>query len=228
MGSIGPKAQSARAALKAAADDPALRDEAEWALRRIAGHLERLSRHPLYGAFRRAPLQTTVVNTGNPPVDWDTTTGRNIVWSVALGRKRAVVPWLPAMRSMGTDNARHMNPAYQEDAGVLMAFHAKDGQFLWQDVAPRVERGLREFLLPSTTSAPYVEGNRLCTSPPSANSVASTHRVSVMARMTVRYRDEVFQDNAAADIVWNWTCVAAWVSSRMKPLVATCCRRAIC
>jgi outer membrane protein assembly factor BamB len=42
-----------------------------------------------------------------------------------------------------------------------MAFRAADGQFLWQDVAPRVERGLREFLLPSTTSAPYVEGSRL-------------------------------------------------------------------
>ena len=35
------------------------------------------------------------------------------------------------------------------------------GHVPWQDVAPRVERGLREFLLPSTTSAPYVEGNRL-------------------------------------------------------------------
>ena len=44
---------------------------------------------------------------------------------------------------------------------MLMAFRATDGAFLWQDVAPRVERGLREFLLPSTTSAPYVEGNRL-------------------------------------------------------------------
>jgi feruloyl esterase len=37
LGSIGPKAQSAREALRAAADDPALRDEAEWALSRIAG-----------------------------------------------------------------------------------------------------------------------------------------------------------------------------------------------
>jgi outer membrane protein assembly factor BamB len=42
-----------------------------------------------------------------------------------------------------------------------MAFRAADGHFLWQDVAPRVDRGLREFLLPSTTSAPLVEGNRL-------------------------------------------------------------------
>ena len=62
---------------------------------------------------------------------------------------------------VGTDNARHLNPDFQEDAGVLMAFHTTDGKFLWQDVTPRVERGLREFLLPSTTGTPYVEGNRL-------------------------------------------------------------------
>jgi HEAT repeat protein len=38
LGSIGPKAQSAQEALRAAAaNDPALRDEAEWALNRIAG-----------------------------------------------------------------------------------------------------------------------------------------------------------------------------------------------
>jgi outer membrane protein assembly factor BamB len=62
---------------------------------------------------------------------------------------------------VGTDNARPRNPAFQEESGVLMAFRLADGRFLWQDLAPRVERGLREFLLPSTTSAPYVEGNRL-------------------------------------------------------------------
>ena len=36
-GSIGPKAQSARVALSAAANDLILHDEAGWALRRIAG-----------------------------------------------------------------------------------------------------------------------------------------------------------------------------------------------
>ena len=104
---------------------------------------------------------------------------------------------------VGTDNARHMNPAYQEEAGVLMAFRAKDGTFLWQDVAPRVERGLREFLLPSTTSAPYVEGNRLYY-------VTAECQLRCLDTQGFRdgenngpYRDEVFQDNAAADIVWE-------------------------
>ena len=104
---------------------------------------------------------------------------------------------------VGTDNTRHMNPAYQKDAGVLMAFQAKDGQFLWQDVAPRVERGLREFLLPSTTSTAYVEGNRLYY-------VTAECQLRSLDTQGFRdgandgaYQDEVFQDNAAADIVWE-------------------------
>src|SRR5262249_60100712 len=93
------------------------------------------------------PLRTTDVQTGNPPVDWDTTTGRNIVWSVELGNETFGRPVVAGDTVyVGTDNARHMNPACREEAGVLAAFQAKDGKFLWQDVAPRVDRGMREFL----------------------------------------------------------------------------------
>src|SRR5215204_6101379 len=83
LGSIGPKAQPAQEALRAAANDPTLRHEAEWALSRI-GRVQ--SGEPVDS--RPVPLpsvapqpQTTVAHTGNPPVDWDRTTGRNIVWS---------------------------------------------------------------------------------------------------------------------------------------------------
>ena len=95
LGSIGPKAQSAREALRAATNDPALRNEAEWALSRIAGVKSgevlpdghRAASHVMPTPSVGASLQTTVVQTGNPPVDWDTTTGRNIVWSVELGNQ---------------------------------------------------------------------------------------------------------------------------------------------
>ena len=106
--------------------------------------------------------QATAAPTGNPPIDWDPATGRNIVWSVELGSQTFGRPVVAGDAVyVGTDNARHMNAAFQDESGVLMAFRVADGRFLWQDVAPRVERGLREFLLPSTTGAPYVEGNRL-------------------------------------------------------------------
>ena len=164
LGNIGPKAEPAREALRAAANDPALRDEAEWALSRIAGveSGEPAASPPVRAPSVAPPLQPTVVDTSKPPVDWDPTTGRNIVWSVELGNETYGRPVVAGDAVyVGTDNARHKNPAYPEQAGVLMAFQAKDGKFLWQDVAPRVERGLREWLLPSTTSAPYVEGDRL-------------------------------------------------------------------
>ena len=163
LGSLGPKARAAREALRAAANDPAMRYEAEWALDRIAGVKSGEPVIPVLPAPSVAPQpQTPVAQTRNPPVDWDATTGRNIVWSVELGNETFGRPVVAGDAVyVGTDNARKLNPAFQEECGVLMAFRVTDGRFLWQDLAPRVERGLREFLLPSTTSAPYVEGNRL-------------------------------------------------------------------
>ncbi|HZM89544.1 MAG TPA: PQQ-binding-like beta-propeller repeat protein [Blastocatellia bacterium] len=207
LGSIGPKAQTAREALRAAANDPALQNEAEWALNRIAGvESGGPGVTPLVPAPSLAPQpQTTVAQTGNPPVDWDKTTGRNIVWSVELGNETFGRPVIAGDAVyVGTDNARHKNPAYQQESGVLMAFRATDGAFLWQDVAPRVEeRGLREFLLPSTTSVPYVEGNRLYY-------VTAECQLRCLDTQGFRdgenngpYREEVFQDTAAADIVWE-------------------------
>ena len=206
LGSIGPKAQAAREALRTAAKDSTLREEAEWALNRIAGvKAGAPAAAPLVPAPSVAPQpQTPVAETGNPPVDWDTTTGRNIVWSVELGRETFGRPVVVGDAVyVGTDNSRPMNPAIQEEAGVLMAFHAKDGKFLWQDVAPRVERGLREFLLPSTTSAPYVEGNRLYYVTADCQLRSLDTQGFRDGENSGPYREEVFQDTAAADIVWE-------------------------
>jgi HEAT repeat protein len=206
LGSIGPKAQSAREALRAAVSDPALRSEAEWALSRISGVA---SGGPDATLPAPAPsvaprLETTAVHTGNPPVDWDTTTGRNIVWSVELGRETYGRPVVAGDAVyVGTDNARFLNPDYLEQSGVLLAFQAKDGELLWQDVAPRVERGLREFLLPSTTSAPHVEGDRLYYVTAECQLRSLDTRGFRDGENDGPYREEVFKDTAAADIVWE-------------------------
>jgi HEAT repeat protein len=206
LGSIGPKALPAREALTAAADDPALRNEAEWALSRIAGIT---SKEPAASPSAPAPavaprLETTIVHTGNPPVDWDTTTGRNIVWSVELGRETYGRPVVAGDAVyVGTDNARFLNPAFLEQAGVLLAFQAKDGTLLWQDVAPRVERGLREFLLPSTTSAPHVDGDRLYYVTPECQLRSLDTRGFRDGENDGPFREETFKDDAAADIVWE-------------------------
>ncbi len=206
LGSLGPKAQMAREALRLAANDPALRHEAEWALNRIAG-VE--SREPVVSPVVSVPSvapqpETTEAHTGNPPVDWDISTGRNIVWSAELGHPTFGRPVVAGDAVyVGTDNARHMNPDFQEESGVLMAFGARDGAFLWQDVAPRVDRGLREFVLPSTTSAPYVDGNRLFYVTAECQLRSLDTQGFRDGENTGPYRDEVFSDNAAADIAWE-------------------------
>ncbi|HEY5838594.1 MAG TPA: PQQ-binding-like beta-propeller repeat protein [Pyrinomonadaceae bacterium] len=206
LGSIGPKALTAVEALRAAANDPALRIQAEWALNRIAG-IE--SGKPVGLTNAPAPsvllqLPTTAAQTGNPPIDWDTTTGRNIVWSVELGNEVYGSPVVAGgVVYVGADNTRQLNPAFQEDAGVLRAFRVTDGAFLWQDVAPRVERGLREWLLPSTTSAPYVEGDRLYYVTAECQLRCLDTRGFGDGENNGPYREEVFKDKAAADIVWQ-------------------------
>jgi outer membrane protein assembly factor BamB len=184
-----------------------MRYEAEWALNRIAG-VE--SGEPVVSAVVPAPsvaLQpetTTVAQTGNPPIDWDTATGRNIVWSVELGDETYGRPVVAGdVVYVGTDNAMQRNAAFQEASGVLMAFRVTDGAFLWQDVAPRVERGLREFLLPSTTSAPYVEGNRLYYVTAECQLRCLDTQGFRDGENNGQYRQEIFQDDAAADIVWE-------------------------
>jgi len=206
LGSIGPKAQTALEALRMAANDPALRSEADWALNRIAGvgSGEPVFSPPVPVAPVTPQPQTTVAQTGNPPVDWNPTTGRNIIWSVELGDETFGRPVVAGNAVyVGTDNARRMNPACQEECGVLMAFRATDSTFLWQDVAPRVKRGLREFLLPSTTSAPYVEENRLYYVTAECQLRCLDTQGFRDGENSGRYREEVFHDNTAADIVWE-------------------------
>lgn len=206
LGNIGPKAQNARAALTNAKNDPALQSEADWALNRIAGinPKEQVAAPATSGAPCPAVAQAAVARTGNPPIAWDTKTGSNIVWSVELGSETFGRPVAAGDAVyVGTDNSRQMNPACHEECGVLMAFRAVDGMFLWQDVAPRVKRGLREFLLPSTTSAPYVEGNRLYY-------VTAECQLRCLDIQGFRdgqnngpYREELFQDDTSADVVWE-------------------------
>jgi outer membrane protein assembly factor BamB/HEAT repeat protein len=162
LGSIGPAANAAIEPLRAAAKDPTLRAEAQWALRRIAGENEPVPADTPVPMVTIEPAPPPKPASANPPLDWDTDSGRNIVWSTELGRDTFGRPVVSeGVVFVGTDNSTRRNPSFTDECGVLMAFRATDGGFLWQNLAPRVKRGTGEFMLPSTTSAPHVEGDRL-------------------------------------------------------------------
>lgn len=206
LGNVGPEAAPALGALRAAAQDPAVRAEVQWALNRITGEEAGDPADVSAAIITPVPLQPQEppAHTGNPPLDWDIKTNRNIAWSVPLGDDTFGRPVVSGdVVYVGTDNARRLNSAFQDECGVLLAFRATDGQFLWQDLAPRVKRGLREFLLPSTTSAAYVEGNRL---------YYVTAECQLRCLDTQGFRDgenngpfqaELFQNSTAADMIWE-------------------------
>jgi outer membrane protein assembly factor BamB/HEAT repeat protein len=166
LASIGPKASAAAEALRQAAEDPNVQAEARWALSRITGeqtpaHRAKLVSSAAAVSSTRPALPASPV--GNPPADWNIEKGRNVVWTVELGGETLGRPVVAAGNVyVGTDNARKLNAAFTDPCGVLMALRTSDGAFLWQDLAPRVaNRGTGQFLLPSTTSAPYAECDRL-------------------------------------------------------------------
>ena len=206
LGSIGPNAHAASDALRTAAKDPALRSEAEWALNRIAGVKSEKPNVSVVGPTLSIATQAQITNaqTSNPPLDWDIATGRNIVWSVELGNEAFGRPVVAGDAVyVGTNNARHINQAFQDEAGALLALRVKDGELLWQDLTPRVERGLREFLLPSTTSAAYVEGNRLYYVTAECQLRSLDTQGFLDRENSGPYSEEVFHDNTSADIVWE-------------------------
>jgi outer membrane protein assembly factor BamB/HEAT repeat protein len=205
LGIIGSKEPQVLDALKAAAQDPRVRDEAVWALGRLTGVAPAEPSRAAPTTSATPLLYAKPPATGNPPVDWNTASGRNIVWSVELGNNTMGRPVAAGDTVyVGTDNGRPRNPAYSDDSGVLMAFRAADGQFLWQDLAARVEhRGLREFLLPSTTSAPLVDGNHLYYVTAECQLRALDPEGFRDGENSGPYRNEPFQDHAAADIVWE-------------------------
>lgn len=179
LGSIGKAARDSAPALRAAAAEAGLRGEAAWALTRITGEaLPPLPKPPTHISTNNSiatsatpgkwhmlggsPARNAVSSEQNLPESWDINTGRNIQWWADLGRETYGSPIVvDGIVYIGTDNAHPKNPDMTEECGVLMAFRAKGGKFLWQDVARKLGRGLDEFLLPTTCSAPLVEGERL-------------------------------------------------------------------
>jgi len=206
LGHIGAKAAEAVVPLRAAASDPALRAEAVWALERITGAAPKL---PFVQTdFSAVAPPVTAPDTpfpeGDPPVDWDTITGRNIVWSTPLGNNTFGRPVVAGSQvHVGTDNARCLNPACQDACGVMAAFGTKDGGFLWQDAVPRVKRGLRDFLLPSTTGAAFVDGDRLYYVTPECQLRCLDTRCFRGGKKDDTFQEESFLDIRVPDIVWE-------------------------
>src|SRR5437899_2668175 len=67
------------------------------------------------------PLRNAVCQEKNPPMDWDVKTGKNILWSAALGSKSYGNPIVSnGMVFIGTNNEGARDKNVTADGGVLM------------------------------------------------------------------------------------------------------------
>ncbi len=95
--------------------------------------------------------------------EWDPESGQNIRWSVELGSQTYGGPVLIGdMVLVGTNNQSLRNPKHTGDRGVVMAFSAADGEFLWQASHTKLPAGrVNDWPQQGVCSTPFIEGDRL-------------------------------------------------------------------
>jgi outer membrane protein assembly factor BamB len=97
------------------------------------------------------------------PTQWDVKTKQNIRWVADLGSQSSGNPVVAGgMVFVGTNNELLRDPKQGGDRGVLMAFRASDGEFLWQQTHTKLESGrANDWPFQGVASSPLVEGDRL-------------------------------------------------------------------
>jgi outer membrane protein assembly factor BamB len=97
------------------------------------------------------------------PADWDVKTGKNVKWWADVGSQAYAGPVVAGGRVfVGTNNDGLRNPALPNDRGVVMAFSAGTGEFLWQLTHEKLAAGpIHDWPQQGICSTPFVEGNRL-------------------------------------------------------------------
>lgn len=152
------------------------------------------------------------VRTGekNLPVKWDLSTGENILWSQPVGSQSYGGPVVAAGKILvGTNNEGRRNPKLGNDRGVVMAFNAADGKFLWQATHEKLpETKLHDWPLQGVCSSPAIEGDRVYYVSNRAQVVAVDIEGFHDGENDGPYKDEKETSEIDADIVWVYDMMA--------------------
>jgi outer membrane protein assembly factor BamB len=111
---------------------------------------------PMWGG---TPDRNMVSSMKGLPTTWDVKTGANVKWVTALGSQSYGNPVVAGgLVFVGTNNEALRDPAVKGDKGVLMAFRASDGAFMWQSVHDKLAQGrANDWPFQGICSSPLVE-----------------------------------------------------------------------
>jgi outer membrane protein assembly factor BamB len=111
---------------------------------------------PMWGG---TPDRNMVSEMKGLPTTWDVKTKKNIKWVAELGSQTYGNPVVAnGTVFVGTNNEAMRDPNIKGDKGVLMAFRASDGEFLWQAVHDKLAAGrANDWPFQGVCSSPLVE-----------------------------------------------------------------------
>ena len=115
---------------------------------------------PMWGG---TPERNMVSSMKGLPTSWDVKTKKNVKWVAALGSQTYGNPVVAGgIVLVGTNNEALRDPKQDGDRGVLMAFRAEDGEFLWQSTHEKLPAGrVNDWPYQGVCSSPLVEGERV-------------------------------------------------------------------
>jgi len=159
--------------------------------------------------FGNSPSRNMVSDETGLPSDWDVKTGKNVLWWADVGSQAYAGPSVAGGHAyVGTNNDNPRNPAHKEDRGVVMAFDAKDGHFLWQKTHEKLAAGrVHDWPHQGICSTPYVEGNRVYYTSNRATLV-SLDAAGFSDGNTGPVTDEEDHDPTDGDVVWEYDMMA--------------------
>ena len=155
--------------------------------------------------FGNTPSRNMVSDETGVVGDWDVNTGRNVLWSQPVGSQAYGGPVVANNRVyVGTNNEGLRDPSIEGDRGVVMAFAADTGTFLWQMVHPKLPAGrVNDWPRQGVCSTAYMEGDRIYYVSNEA------HIVCLDANGFANGNDGPFTDEEdtgeiAGDIIWSY------------------------
>ena len=162
---------------------------------------------PMWGG---APDRNMVSGETGLPTDWDVKTKKNVKWMATLGSQSYGNPVVAGgMVFVGTNNEGLRDPKQPGDRGVLIAFRARDGEFVWQMTSEKLAAGrVNDWPFQGVASSPLVEGDRL---------YYVNNRAELVALDTQGFRDkendgpvtdEKLTGEKDGDVVWRFDMIA--------------------
>ena len=156
----------------------------------------------MYGG---TPSRNMVSSETGLPATWDIDSGANVLWRQPAGSQSYAGPVVADGKVfIGTNNEGERDPKITGDKGNLMAFTAKDGEFLWQVVHDKLPDGrLHDWPLQGICSTPYIEGDRVYYVSNRAEVVAADIDGLTDGKNDGPFTAEKYKGKKDGDILWS-------------------------